>query len=115
MLRKITIAAAMAAMLAGCDAPPDTIAGKVQDAVLKVCAFRADYTWLLDVVKQSNITVQMVDGLVLQICSGVEAARGGIDGSQSLMGGKDCPNGSIVVNDEEVCIEGVDEAPKDDK
>lgn len=113
-MAKIMQLAVVCLGLASCDAPVDTIAGRVQDAVLKACDFRASYSWLVEIVTKADVTVGAVDALVLQICAGVQGAREGLDGAQSLKSGKDCLNGSIVVAGEEVCIEGED-APATEK
>ena len=88
-------------LLSACDAPPETIAGRIQDGVVKACAFKADYAWLTEVVTKTDATVQMVDQMIDQICGAVTAARG----TQTLVSPK-CPFGAIEVDGQIVCIEG---------
>jgi hypothetical protein len=96
---------AMCLAIGACDAPPETIAGKVIAKVEQICTFRASQTWLEEVIAKANATIQMVDELANQICVGVNTARN----SPALgLKSSDCPHGSIVVAGEVVCIEGED-------
>lgn len=101
-MKKLVAVAALAAALAGCDAPADTIAGKIASGVEKACAFRVDYAWMLDTVTKLDVTIQMADQLVAHICDQFLAARSGALGLID----DGCKWGSIVVNGEKVCIEG---------
>lgn len=102
--------------LLGCDAPPDTIAGKIQDQVVKICNFKADYAWLTEVVVKADVTVQAVDTFANTICEQVIAARGGALGSGTGAVGliQQCPYGSIIIDGNTICIEGEDVPPKEE-
>lgn len=96
-------AAILSLMVLGCDAPPETIAGKIQAGVEKACAFHADYQWLTDVVVKADLTVQAVNTMVTKICTGIVEARAVT--TYSLVKPR-CPYGEITIDGKTVCIEG---------
>lgn len=107
MKRILALIVALPLALAGCDAPPETIAGKIMEKVELACAFKADYAWLTDVIVKADITAQMVDELATQICTSVIAARTEPPPlSLYSNSSKRCMWGEIEVNGEKVCIEG---------
>lgn len=111
-MKKLFLVAALAVGLAGCDAPADTIAGKIASGVEKACAFRVDYAWMLETVTQLDVTIQMADQLVAHICNQFLAARG--DSMMGLMESDGCKWGSIEIGGKKVCIEGEPVAPKEE-
>lgn len=104
-MKRYVAVVAFPLLILGCDAPPETIAGKIMVKVEQVCAFRADQAWLTALVAKMDATIQMADQLATAICNGVIQSR-----TQQTKGltSSQCPNGYIIVESEVICIEGED-------
>ena len=109
-MRTLALLFAACIGLASCDAPPDTLAGRIQTAAEKACNFRADYDWLVEVVTKADITAQAVDAFAQHLCERVIAARALPNTPQALLPQTTpyCPNGSIEIEGQTICIKGED-------